>query len=801
MEEVKRVLCDRKFIGMLILLLLVNGWLVWRELQPDAADMEYYTERYGENYEEEEREIYRELMTRYRTMDTEAALSDMEECYDTWECGLEESGWEEEDEAAPGELKENVRLLIREQAEYILGYGDYLTDIRDTAEERKQISVLGAEGSFSGRNLDKIVEDYSSLENIELKLDNERAVDAYRDCTFTEILMLVMPATVVLILLEERKKGLWQFVYAMPKGRTRLAFIRCLLIFLTGVVTGILLEGETLVLTGVYHGGFGDLSRAVQSNPSFSGCVLKISMGTWLFLTVLIKILVCTLTGMIFWCVASFCKSHVTVFGILAVLTAGEYTAYAGIAQQSVWNKLKYINLFSFLDSGNTLAMYLNLNVSGYPVGVSTLVMPAVLVLLCLACILVISGGRKRPFQPKESILTRGYEKILFRVKPYRHNSLLLHEGYKLLVRQRCVVLLIILAYMCMNMFDTEEIMFDYRTTIYNNYLQQIEGELTDEKTAYLKAEKNIWKDKIEKSQEKTEQYELLLEQGAETEEYEALFSSYDAYQQEKKKIENWKLAETVVDELLEEAVRLEQLQAEGMKAGFVNRISYDMYIGKRGKAESMKEAVLILAFLCAALAGVQSYERSQNAEKLIRSTKNGRKILQNRKNIWSCIVAFIILVMVTAVGFYNIRTTYGMKSFGMAAQSLELLQDFPLPFSIGGTLLFLWVLRYLVLASVAGIILYISGRTKNIISSLMWCVLVIMVPAGLVYMGFSRISFISVLYPVMVTCFWNDYGFQGVMWWLPCVMVWIIGRISMHLVNKGEIVRLGAAYGKKSGV
>ena len=791
MEELKRIFFSRKFAGALLLLLILNAWFTWNDQRPDRQTRLFYEENYQGNYVKDENRKYIELLKKYQAMDMEQAVSEMETYWENYWKKLEESqepGQEQEVSLSGEDVEVSAMSDINEQINYITGFGEYLQEIDESAEKMKTVSALGAEGSFSRKNIDKTVKDFQPLKTIELKLDNDRAVNAFTDGTLTGLLLMVMAVVIVLIMLEERRRGLWQFVYSLPKGRSRLAFFRCITMFLGVFSAGVLLEAENLIITGWYYGGFGDLSRAVQSNPEFSGCVLEISMGNYLLLTIIMKIIVCTFTGMIFWAAVSSLKSHAGAFAALAVIVAGEYYAYTQIGVQSSWNRFRYMNLFAFLDSGHALTSYRNLNFFGSPVGIHTLLLFALPALLLVVFLCVIFLGRQKPFAQRENLFSRIWEKIICKIKPYRHNSLFLHECYKIFIKQRCIVILAVLIVLSVLMADTEEIYYDYSTTIYNSYISQIKGAVTEEKTDYLKSESEIWLGKITESTEKTERYQQLLEQNDSTH-YLEIFSSDTEYEQELKRIRQYEQARGIVEELLVLSDRLLDLQSEGINAGYVNRIGYEMYLGSGSTAQSEKEAVMMLAFLIASLAGVKSYESSQNAEKFIKSTKRGRNSLYKRKCIVGALAALLVFLPVAISGFYSVYKTYGMEGFDMSVKSLDAFADFPADLSLGGMLLLVWASRYIMLAAVALIVLFLSGKGKNMMISLFVCLLVILAPAGIVYMGFSAVSFLSVLRPMTVTYFWNQYGFDGVMWFLPCLLLLAAGVLAWRL-GKGDSVK-----------
>lgn len=272
-------------------------------------------------------------------------------------------------------------------------------------------------GSFSLKNINKTVADFENVRQVRLSLENEDAVSAYLNCNIGNYLMVIFLAMLVTVLLEERKKGLWMFVYATENGRCSLAGYRVVAVAMAAVLGTLLLELENIFLIGLYHGGFGDLSRAAQSNPDFKGCVLSLSMGMFLVLSVCLKILLAFCCGLLLWLIASL-QNTMVAFGFLVGFLGLEAYAYTNIGVQSTINALKYLNIFAFFDSGHILITYRNVNVFGMPLHPGEVLLRGIpIVLLMLVCGIVISAKRY-PFVVRQGIWERIQEQCLFFSNP-----------------------------------------------------------------------------------------------------------------------------------------------------------------------------------------------------------------------------------------------------------------------------------------------------------------------------------------------------------------------------------------------
>lgn len=174
--------------------------------------------------------------------------------------------------------------------------------------------------------------------------------------------------------------------------------------------------------------------------------------------------------------------------------------------------------------------------------------------------------------------------------------------------------------------------------------------------------------------------------------------------------------------------------------------------------------------------------------EQLLKSTQNGRNVLFRKK----CIVCILTSVLVSGIVMYRsfsfVCRTYGLKNLKYSVFSLDLFSDVWVDIPLWGMVVLLWICRIMAACSVSFIILWMSGRTKTLIESLVLNAAILIVPAGLVMMGFSKISVVSVLRPMMVTAHWNQYGFGNIVSILPlCVFVGI-GILCLRLAKKKSV-------------
>lgn len=783
MEEWKRVICDRRIVIVVLVLLLVNAWGTIYGLKTGEKTADYYQTEYGMQYRKAYLEALEEAEAEELQQVSEELDSYFEKQMEVERISMQKGEFDEQSGWTEDSVKDAALRQLKSQTDYLLGYQDYLWRIRENAEYMKQIQTMGKTGSFSRRNIDKTVKDFEKNSRIELQLDDEQGVEAYMQEGITGYLLCIFCIVLVLVILDERKKGLWQFVYAMSEGRQCLAAKRVGLIFAAVAVTGTALEAENIILIGRYYGGFGQLGRAVQSNMLFAQCTLPVSMGTALLLIMAVRILAGIMFGCFLWLVLSCSRNHMVVLGGILAGIAVEYVLYCKIPGNSVWNAFQSVNFFTLLYSSKGISSYQNVNICGYPVSMYMILFGVLPVLILITGMLIVFTGRKYPRNLKESMAARIIGKISYRLKAYRHGSLLLHELYKTGVLQKAWLLIPVLFFIVVVRVEKTEHYYDYTTTMYQAYMEQIQGKITTGKIEFLETEYDLWNEKAEEKDVKIHQYEELLQSGDES--YGTIFRSATEYETAVKQRELYAGNAALVRAILDQGKSLLKEQTHGAEKGYVNRLGYERYIGSKGVEYIRQETLCILVCIILALSGVFCFENSQNATTMLKSTVCGREKLFRMKCIAAGLMMTLVCVSVAGAGLVNIWINYDMEGLQWSIRGLGEFSGFPLDISIGAFLVLFWILRWLVLCATVMIILYVSEKSGRVINALIFNCILLLLPAALTYSGNMVLSKLSVLDVLTVSGMYSRSGTGTWIWILPEILFLGIGMICMKKCRK----------------
>ena len=349
--EFKRLFLNKRFSGLILLLLVLNaalfvktqrdndygmdlslatnemtfdftGEMVTSGIQPDAKSCQ---------------EAYRTLLTEYKEKDPEQAAAEL--------TAMEEGLAAISDPDAE-KLAEYVAVqTLLADFEYLEEYQDYLKMVQSNKESALSLSVFQNFDSFSYRNILRTAEEFEKMESVEISVDLNQAFESVVNYAVTDYLLLILMLFLVFSFLQERRDGLWSMVYASRNGRLRLGVCRIGILAFLSIVGTILFYGSNMLLAVTVYGGFGDWGRAVQCSELFEKlpvCLTVAEFFVWYFV---IRIVTLFLLGLLFWLLLLAVGEVKYAVAGLAIFCGAEYLLFAYLPVQSVLNILKYFNI------------------------------------------------------------------------------------------------------------------------------------------------------------------------------------------------------------------------------------------------------------------------------------------------------------------------------------------------------------------------------------------------------------------------------------------------------------------------
>ena len=655
--------------------------------------------------------------------------------------------------------------------EYINTYSDKYETVKKNADMLLMSKEYSDTNSFSGRNIMKTLEDFAVVDTIEVTEVDETAANHVIEFKFTDYAMIIFTISIIMSMYDERKKGVWDYVYSAENGRKKLAVYKLCSLALGVMVSSVLMYVSNLVCSFIRYGAIGDFGRAAQSNENFENLVMKISLGEAFLISILIKMFILIFTGALLWLLISNMSGQVMPFLIFGSIMFVQYFFYVSIDSRSAWKNLKYINIFGILNSQEMLGTYMNLNIFGYAVNrVDFLCIVLVLLLLLVSGITIYMGGR-RPFAVKRSNRAIG----LFQ----RSSSIFLQELYKNIIAQKIWIIFFLFIAVAYIMTRPQEIMYDYSMIIYNQYMENLSGDVSQEKINYLSNEIEVWESKLIELQEKAE-----------------VSDDNNEIRNIIEKIRNTEKAKTMTESIYQDGVEMYELKEAGYNVGFVNNTGYDMLIGGGGKTDSYMDAFIILVFMILTVACFQSYDNQCEMTAGIQSCVDGRgKILAIKYSIAAIFVAIAVAILFV-FRCIKVNEEYGLSNINLSIKSLSNFREGVPDVSISMFLVMFALLRFLNTFLAAIAVMYISSKAKNNVISITVNMAMILLPSCLYYIGIDFFTYISVVRGISVNGMWQRRNMLNSDFVIQEAVIFIIGMaVAVWNIYGIKIIRRYALH------
>jgi hypothetical protein len=228
-------------------------------------------------------------------------------------------------------------------------YKDSVNTVFTNAANMKRFKLFTKSNSFSYNNILRTSSDFSRVKDVELKLDNDRGVDAFLSYYNLYYIAAAVMLAVIYGLLKERENGMWEIVHNTAQGRGRLAFKRLLLIVAGSFMVHMALYCTTLITALCIYGGWSDLNHPIQTIARFSQFTYAFSKMEYVVVLFLISWGVILGLSIIVWMLFTVFRNRNHTLLCIASIVGIEILVYQRIAVQSIYNVFHYINVVSFL--------------------------------------------------------------------------------------------------------------------------------------------------------------------------------------------------------------------------------------------------------------------------------------------------------------------------------------------------------------------------------------------------------------------------------------------------------------------
>ncbi len=628
------------------------------------------------------------------------------------------------------EAKSNT-LTGEALTEYIDGYEDYVKSVHENVDMMQENPLFGEKDSFVYRNLIKTGKDYAKLDGVLPVAGENRGIVTLLNFNLTNFVLLLVGIYIVLCFMAERQKGLYLLVRSTERGRMQLSLQR-IGILAFGILAAVLfLYGSAILISMRMFPGC-DMARPVQSIPEFGGVIGRYSIGAYMLVFLLKKVVGCLFVCLILYFLMSVFRSSFCVAAFF-LFFAGEYGLYALMIPTSKWGVLKYLNLYTYLFCGTEYAAYYNLNFFGRPFHIAT--GADFLVFLGTAGMMLACLFRYSKQYPKgEYRSLRIVERMHAAVSRHKPSaSMTGWELRKVLFSQKGLILFALLFYLAYSA-STESDYQDIRSKYVTHWYEEYAGEINEEKIAAIQSEKSKMEEKSELWEKWLSEARIMLQKySVEGKDTGQITSSISEFEWLLKEIQNEISGISVVLAQAEEgyAYTLES----GNVVELIDPTAWNLlfYNDKRTILRNYLYSLLTVVLM---LSGIMAFEKAAHMEHLLRSLYKGRGQLLARKIVIMLGICIIATLPIHLLQYFQIREALAYTDFNAKVQSISCVRFFPLQVTIQQYLVLLYSFRALCSIAVGGVIMFFSSKFSRI-ATITFGVFFVIVLMGLISLRF----------------------------------------------------------------
>lgn len=642
----------------------------------------------------------------------------------------------------------NVAEAIREEAGYLSGYGKYLAGIQSQSELQSQSSLFGKPGSFARRNLAKTAEDFEKILGVQVEFGNSRGLERWLDFGLGDYFHLLAIAVIVMSFLEERRRGLWPAVRATCGGRGRLGLTRLGILLTGSLLATVLYSFLPFAVSMCFHGGWGDLTRPLQSVESFGTCPLKISIVQWLLQFFAMKVLSGVLIGLLLWCVLGSITNPQFSVAVLGTTLAAEFVLYEYLPVQSFLNILKYFNIFAYVHTSTLYTDYLNVNLFGFPVGIRTIAWWGLGAVGSLGVLWMIFIQRKRRPEGNRDHLSRA-SVMVNRVLDVVRSRLSIGgwEGYKTLVYQYGLLLLALVFVISGKLTFLDSDITSSVDATYEAYIADMEGPIDERTDAYLARAREL--------AEESPDAALLLQ---------------------------------ALDKVEARVTALRERAAKGRYEPWVaNEYDYSIVYGPQSQNQQRLNAAIAILMTAILTASLCAFERQAGVLPMVRSTPGGRGRLFRRKALTAALLGAFVWACVYIRELVFVLYEYPMlTAMAVPIGNFDSLAQFPLNLTMGQYVALLYAVRLLMLILTAETSLALGAFCSNVRTAYLLCAAVLGIPGLLSALGAEMFKWVSPVVPVSsAELLWGMGGGSCIIYLLPWLAWLSVAAAAMLVMRK----------------
>lgn len=634
------------------------------------------------------------------------------------------------------------------QSRYITNYDNFIGNMNKRAEQQLKFSVFAEEGSFSYNNIKKTTSDFENLNGTQLEAGNNSAVENSTTFVLTDLLVFALVFLMcIYIFTFERDKGLYSLIRTTKNGRVPLIISKLSVLVFFTVLISLIYYSSNIAVCGLYS-GFGDMTRNIQSSEIFMNCNLNLQIWQYLVLWCLSKIITMCVLALLIALIFVLIKNTAMIFVVTALAILAEGIMYLAIGSNSPFNQLRYINFFYFLSGNNIFGNYLNVNLFSQPVNITLIYAVAMVVIAILSVTIICSSfvkstqlSRKKVFVPMLEKLRGKFGKIQGSVSVFRGECFKHYKGSMAIL---VIVFLVFTAYL--NLTDDISIVYtSAQESAYSTYMDELEGELTQEKEDFLQKQQDYFNGLNE------ELNTISLDTTLSAEEKEMKIMAVESI---------LKTKGAAFEEISQQTAYIKEAgEKYNIKPVFVNNIVYKRLV--ENPTREWQYFTLLMAVIIFISSNIFAFEHKRHMINLIRCTQKGKLKLVLSKVMTITLTTIISYTLIYLPYYINFIKTFGTESFNTPIVFMQDFSNIGSTISVSGMIFVTAATHIMAAVTVMMAVAMFSQTLKNNILSMIVATVIVLFPCLLcmnltdirLYTSFQNGSWLWLILTIIIVC------------------------------------------------
>lgn len=565
--------------------------------------------------------------------------------------------------------------------------------------------------SYEYRYQSDVIDVYSVNKNLPIRFEDRKGWDMYFTYTDGNICMLLFVLVLIPgLLLDEKKNGTFPILRATKQGRLALIVTKYVTLLLVSAASVLLFSGATWVIFGLESGGYSSLSNFAQIFEVNVYCPYIVTVGEYLGLTLLIKILTLFAVGSLLMTVSLLVRNHALSY-LAGLIFGGANFAVHFTDFLDTDHPLRLLNIFTVMDTEVCFTRYHAINMFGRCLPYLSAIF--LFFGLLLACTAVATGllycrtpgvhkVRRRKSRSKRAIFSKAIPCPVRLMGAYELHKHLVAGKWLLLI----LAVLLVKGY---TVYTTESAAYSFSDAVYQDYMELLAGEVTDEKLAYMEDER-AHLDSILSSEE------IMKEKYASR---EISFAEYMEYQDE---LDTAKAKDPIFVSVEAQRDHLLSLRQRGIKGDFV-------YVTGWNQMFSRGFDVILYGFTLVFAAVLFTTEYGAGVTEILRSTKRGRGRLFVTKCLLAVAVCGTLAILFGLADHTKLTELYTFTGGLSPVQSLPMLSEIQWNITIHQYLMIFETIRVVGVVLLAILTASVSVMGKKPVNTMAVVALVTVIP------------------------------------------------------------------------